>query len=384
MAALEEVRPLLVQVSQHGGSVTGVAYSPDGSILASGGCNGPLYNCERGNVVLWDPGVQASSAEVLAKLTGHWDTVSDIAFSPNGETLASGSWDSTVQLWDVDDRRPLGRPLRAHKNQVTSVAFSPDGKTLASGGDDGFVFLWDFAAGEGTLGSRVRLEAEDAGAVATVAYSPDGTLLATGHRWGDIILWDPESREPIGKPIPGGGEAVPAVAFSADGAVLAVGDWAGKVRLYDLQAARESEYAKLPLLVPPLTGLYSRATSVAISPDGQIVAGGGCLLFEEPHYCMHGGAVLWDLATGHLLGEMLGGLSESFRGYANWTESLAFSPDGQRLAAGSLDGVVQIWRVGVEAWSEAACASLKRNLSREEWEYYLRDDLPYRETCPGL
>ena len=76
-------------------------------------------------------------------LTSQSDQVTSVAFSPDGKTLASGSADHTVQLWDLVTGRPIGSPLTSQSNQVTSVAFSPDGKTLASGSTDGTVKLWD-------------------------------------------------------------------------------------------------------------------------------------------------------------------------------------------------------------------------------------------------
>jgi WD40 repeat protein len=76
-------------------------------------------------------------------LTGHTDTVFSVAFSPDGKILASGSWDDTIRLWDVNTGRPIGQPLTGHTSSVESVAFSPDGKTLASGSGDHTIRLWD-------------------------------------------------------------------------------------------------------------------------------------------------------------------------------------------------------------------------------------------------
>jgi WD40 repeat protein len=112
--------------------------------------------------------------------------VSSVAFSPDGGTLASGSWDSTIILWDLATGQPIGGPLEGHSSLVSSVAFSPDGGTLASGSWDDTIILWDLATGQpigGPLEGHSSL-------VSSVAFSPDGETLASGSWDNTVILWD--------------------------------------------------------------------------------------------------------------------------------------------------------------------------------------------------
>ena len=149
-------------------------------------------------------------------LTGHTYPVYSVAFSPDGKTLASGSADDTIRLWDVATGRPIGNPLTVHSGAVESVAFSPDGKVLASGNYDGAVRLWDVATGQ-AIGKPLT---GNPGPVDSVAFSPDGKTLASSDG-DDIRLWDVATGQAIGKPLTGHASPVGSVAFSPDGKTLA-------------------------------------------------------------------------------------------------------------------------------------------------------------------
>ena len=113
------------------GSINEIEYSPDGTRLAVATSIG---------IWLYDTAI----GQEIALLAGHADAVLSIAFSPDGTTLASGSWDETVRLWDAVTGKSR-RVLTGHEGRVTSVAFSPDGSILASGSADGTVLLWKVA-----------------------------------------------------------------------------------------------------------------------------------------------------------------------------------------------------------------------------------------------
>ena len=312
------------------GAVNSVAFSSDGHTLASGSDNG--------SVRLWDVADPAHPRLLSQPLTGTGiAAVDSVAFSPDGHTLASGDFDGMVRLWDVADPahpRPLGQALTSSGSAVVdSVAFSPDGHTLAGGNDDGTVALWDIGdpAHPSALGQA--LTSGGSAAVDSVAFSPDGHTLASGDADGTVSLWDigdpahPSAvGQPIGPTLTSGTVAVNSVAFSPDGHTLASGDADGTVSLWDI-----GDPAHPSALGQPLTSGGSAAVdSVAFSPDGHTLASGN----------LNGTVALWDVgdpAHPSALGQPL------TSGDSAAVDSVAFSPDGHTLASGSLDGTIRLW-----------------------------------------
>ncbi len=144
------------------GSISEIAYSPDGTLLAAGSSIGVwIYN--------------AQSGEELALFTEHPRGVSSVSFSPDGKTLASGSasGDAIVRLWDISTGT-LKDAFAGHTFVVTSVSFSPDGKTLASGSHDGTIHLWDI-----DTSTLKNILVDHPLGVNSVSFSPDGKTLAS-------------------------------------------------------------------------------------------------------------------------------------------------------------------------------------------------------------
>ncbi|MEM8638857.1 MAG: NB-ARC domain-containing protein [Cyanobacteria bacterium P01_G01_bin.54] len=328
-----------------------IAFSPDGGLLASAS--------QDRTVRLWD----VATGEGLQVFEGHTDWVKAVAFSPDSRLLASGSNDQTVRLWD----RASGtcqRILTGHTDWVWSVTFSPDGTTLASGSSDGFVKLWDRATGQ----CRQTLT-EHTDVVKTVVFSPDGTTLASGGFDQKVCLWDLEHRC-YRYVLTDHSELVWSLVFSADGRILASNSNDQTTRLWDAPTGK---------LRKVVTERTNRVWSIAFSPNSSLLAsssddqtitlwdvqtgqtvrtiwGYSSVMWAVAYARQKGengaiadcegdllaigndqGVQLWDAGRGQCL--------KTLPGLAVKTRAVCFNRAGDRLASGSDDGNIRLWDV---------------------------------------
>ena len=259
---------------------------------------------------------------------GYFPDVKSVAFSPNGDILASGSAQGTVKLWNVATREPINTFW--HEDNVESVAFSPDGRMIASGWwkNGGRVSVW-MVSTENEVATL-----KHSNGVNAVAFSPDGTILASGAWNNSVKLWNVETwREIVTLKHSQIGASIHTVAFSPDGKLLASGSGDGRIKLWNVTSYQE---------IVTLDAHADAVLSVAFSPDGKLLA--SAEITQDPtDYSWDSQVKLWDVETKRDVATIEA--DTTVYGYTYWFKSVAFSPNSTILATGSADNTVKLWDV---------------------------------------
>ena len=276
-----------------------VAFSPDGLSLASISSDT--------TITIWST---VDGQEQLT-LSGHDAKIRSVAYSPDGATLASASDDSTVKLWNINSGQER-LTLSGHSDWIRNIAFNPAGTILASASDDNTVKLWNANNGQELL----TLEGHDR-RVLNVAFSPDGQTLASASSDTTIKLWDANSGQER-LILSGHTSDVWSVAFSPDGQTLASASSDNTIKLWNINDGQEQR---------TLSGHTSKVVSVAFSPDGNTLASA-----SEDHTIK-----FWNALRGE---EIL-----NLNAHVNEVWHVTYSPDGNTLASTGSDNMVKIWNV---------------------------------------
>ncbi len=283
----------------HSAAVAQIAWSPDGQRIASSSSDK--------TVQVWSP----NEVSNMFTYRGHASATRAVAWLQDGKRIASGSEDKTVQVWNANDGSNVFT-YRGHTDKVWSVAWSPDGKRIASCSDDKTVQVWNANDGSNVFTYRGHSQG-----VYAVAWSPDGKRIASGSLDTTVQVWNANDGSNVFT-YKGHSNAARSVAWSPDGQRIVSGSWDATVQVWNANDGSK------PFIYREHT---DQVKTVAWSPDGQWIASGSA---DKT-------ARVWNASNGR---EVF-----TYLGHTDTVSSVAWSPDGQRIASGSWDKTTQVWNV---------------------------------------
>ena len=369
-----QANPQLLQYMHgHNDWVDHISFSPDGKTLISGSDDGTIIfwdiptqqrtgqlfteNAARiltmilgpdgktlvsaysdGKVVFWDVPTQQAVGQVLLVAESSY-TISSMDFSPDGKNLALGTLEGPILFWDIATRQAVGRPFDGYINSVSSIDFSPDGETLVSGSQDGTIVIWDVKTRQ-SIGPPLKGYTDF---VIDIAFSPNGKFFLSGSESGHALLWDITTGQSIEVSFsePTGDHGYRIFDFSPDGQYVAF--------LQCQTVDREGWCIQSQVILwniesrgfidHPLQGFIYEGHSLAFSPDGKTIAAGSCRSLISQRLCARGNIILWDIEILHPIGQLF-----PKKGISN-SHSVTFSPDGKTLASANFEGSISLWDV---------------------------------------
>ncbi|MGI9436105.1 MAG: protein kinase domain-containing protein [Geminicoccaceae bacterium] len=301
---IENRRWIPPSLKGHEGGVRDLDFGPEGRWLASAGADGSVW--------LWSVG---SSLTGPNRQVGTFDdVVSGIAFGPGGKLIASAQGDGTIRLWDVVLGTPVGDPLARRPLGFKQVAFAPNGDGVIAGYNDGAIYGWSLPSRKSTFSPIGNLHSSN---LSDLTFSPKGDYFAAARTDGSATVLAYPSGKVIG-PAFSETDQIGAITFASSGDILLGGASDGTIRLWNVE--------RQEVLHSTAKGHSQGIVDVELSGDGQLLATLG-----RDHQVR-----FWRFDVGLPLAD-----AKSVTGRR--AKGVAFSPDGEHLAAGDDTGVVQLW-----------------------------------------
>ena len=279
------------------GFVIAIAFSPDGKSIAAG--------TDNNDIQLWN----VVDGKHLLTYTGHSQWVRSIAFSPDSDKIASGSHDMTVRIWEANTGKCI-QVLKGHTDRVRLVKFDPTGKILLTSSQDKSVRLWDVKSGQ-CLRNLIGL----GNLLGAVIFTSGGRILGGTREKSLIKLWNVDTGKCLNT-LQGHAKWVQSMAFSSDGKVIVTSSEDKTIRVWDVKTGQ---------CLNILEGHSNWVRSIAFSPDGDTFAGG-----KEDRTIG-----LWSISTGRCL--------QTLQDHSKWVWSVSFNPDGSLFASGGEDQAIRLW-----------------------------------------
>ena len=307
-------------LTDHEGWVLTLQFFPDGKTLASGSGDDTIR--------LWD----VNTGKLIRTLSGHFGWILDIAVSPHSNILISCDSDYEIRSWNLNTGEMLNKIVDfSHKPR--SVIFSADGNTFASGGYDTYIYIWDAATG-----MKVRPFTTHKG-LGQVVFSPTENTIAAGFSGGSVQLLDTDTGK-LTRKFKGQIRPVRSLAYSPDGTMLAVGSIDDTLQLWDTETGTEH--------LPPID-TSGDTYRITFSRDSKLVA---CLVHDNATnhintYRTGSGELLHSIRVHTRTGPGLWGNQPNLEiEHSNWVYKIAFSPDGTTIASCASDKSIRFWDVG--------------------------------------
>jgi LPXTG-site transpeptidase (sortase) family protein len=306
--------PKLAAFQVESGVQDAVAFSPNGTLLATGGRDNQIHIRD------------VATGDLIRSIEGHTEWVTSLAFNDTGRVLVSGSKDNSVRTFDLQTGG-LMQVITHHRGDITAVDFTPDGEIIASGGRDSTILLHHAESAQ-----QIAKLDHFGGPVWDLAFSPDGNMLASSSEEGAVWLWGLWSEDGAWlKRLDGHDGPVASLAFSENGDYLLTGGLDSTLRLWDLRDVKARDTIEAELV---MRGHFAPVMGAGFSTDNSVAMSAS----------LDGTVRLWDMSNGLNRGEVLSAIETD----GTPITSMALNPSRSLLASTATDGTLNLWNTDNE------------------------------------